>query len=176
MNDQRLGKNAALLADGACVRTLAAGCTRARGGGLSVVCDCVRAADDVVGRSAELSHLAALRLAIERVQPSTYRVIAPGLVDLGRDAERPHRLGERAVYLGVFRDRIKHEPTGVVRVVGDLDVEAAVGKCCRSAFGATSVGRLLELEVGDAGVWKREGLSLAPRWSVVAVTSVRTWH
>ena len=61
------------------------------------------------------------------------------------------------MHLGDCRNRVQHELTGVVRAFDDLDFEAAVGERCCGAFEAPSVGRPLELEVGDAGVGKGEG-------------------
>src|SRR5215470_3274986 len=121
---------------------------------LAGVGDRVRAADNVVGRGAELGYLARLGRPVERRQPGTDRVVASGLVDLGRDAEFTHRLGQGDVDLGAVRDRLEDEPPGFLGTVGDLGQKTAAGQRGSGPFEAGAVGRVLELEVGGARVGK----------------------
>src|SRR5437588_5049666 len=108
----------------------------------------MRAADDVVGGGAQLSHLTALCRSVEPAQPCTNRVVAPGLVDLSADAKLADRLGEGAVDLGALRDGLEDEPARVLGTVGDLRVEAAASERGSSGFEPRPVGRLFELKVG----------------------------
>ena len=110
----------------------------------------------VVGRRAELAHLAALRLAVELLELLPHRVVAARLLDLRRDAELAQRLGQRRVNLGAFGKRGQDELPRVSARVGDLRLEAARLERLHGLLEAGTVGGPLELEVRRAGVGQRE--------------------
>ena len=124
---------------------------------LTGVGDGVRAAEDVVRRGAQLSPLAVLRFAVERVQAGPHRIVATGLFDLLGDAEFAHRLREGDVYLRALRDRSQHQLSRLRRAVGDVCLEAAAGECSGSPLELAAVGGSLEIEVRWTGVRESDG-------------------